>query len=106
MPQPVAQLDRLLRCADVLAMTGLSKSSVYIAMRREQFPRPVAAGARAVRWRQSQVQEWISARPTAVSVQPDALRQSKRGRPRKSPIIGLPKRPRGRPRKHPESVRA
>lgn len=43
--------DRLLRRSEVLAMTGMSKSMLYLLMSKNDFPRPVRIGVRAVAWR-------------------------------------------------------
>lgn len=65
---------RLLRLRDVIALTGLSKSSVYVAMTQRAFPRPVALGARAVGWRESDVAAWIESRPPVPAARPVAQR--------------------------------
>ena len=51
-------LDRLLNMAEVLEVTGLSRSSIYSLMRQGGFPEPLKAGPRAVRWRLSEIEEW------------------------------------------------
>lgn len=57
--------EQLLRRRDVEAVTGLSRSAIYLAMSRGAFPTPVRLGPRAVAWRSSQIQAWIAARPLA-----------------------------------------
>lgn len=61
-PSKAAQPERLLRLPDVEALTGLKKSSIYDAMRRGEFPRPVKLARRAVCWPLSTVQSWIADR--------------------------------------------
>ncbi|MDE1311392.1 AlpA family transcriptional regulator [Vibrio aestuarianus subsp. cardii] len=51
---------RLIRMSEVLAMTGLSRSSMYRSIEEKQFPEQVQLGGRAVAWVESEVQEWIS----------------------------------------------
>ncbi|MCU8426287.1 AlpA family transcriptional regulator [Vibrio vulnificus] len=53
---------RLIRFREVLAMTGLSRSSVYCFIEENQFPTQVQLGGRAVAWVESEVQEWITQR--------------------------------------------
>ncbi|ENH7394710.1 AlpA family transcriptional regulator [Vibrio vulnificus] len=53
---------RLIRFREVLAMTGLSRSSVYRSIEENQFPTQVQLGGRAVAWVESEVQEWITQR--------------------------------------------
>ena len=57
--------EQLLRRKQVEAMTGLGRSSIYAAMQRGDFPKPVRLSARAVAWRQSEVAAWIEAREAA-----------------------------------------
>ncbi|EJL6982883.1 helix-turn-helix transcriptional regulator [Vibrio vulnificus] len=56
---------RLIRFREVLAMTGLSRSSVYRFIEANQFPTQVQLGGRAVAWVESEVQEWIQQRVSA-----------------------------------------
>ncbi|HBC0000850.1 helix-turn-helix transcriptional regulator [Vibrio parahaemolyticus] len=53
---------RLIRLSEVLAMTGLSRSSMYRSIEEKQFPEQVQLGGRAVAWVESEVQEWIRQR--------------------------------------------
>ncbi|WP_176470612.1 helix-turn-helix transcriptional regulator [Vibrio metoecus] len=55
---------RLIRFREVLAMTGLSRSSMYRFIEENQFPAQVQLGGRAVAWVESEVQEWIQQRVT------------------------------------------
>jgi prophage regulatory protein len=52
-------IDRILRCHDVLKTTGLSRSTIYRMMERDEFPKPTKLGVRAIGWRQSAVMDWI-----------------------------------------------
>lgn len=55
---------RLLRLPAVEDRTGLRKSSVYAAMAAGTFPACVRLGARAVAWREADIQHWIAERTT------------------------------------------
>lgn len=60
--------DRFLRRAEVEAMTSMSTSRLYAAMREGNFPRPRRIGATpngAVAWLLSDVVKWIETRPIA-----------------------------------------
>jgi len=57
-----ADLQRILRLREVEAMTGLKKTFLYDAMRRNAFPRPVPLGTRARGWLLSDVAAWIEGR--------------------------------------------
>lgn len=52
----------ILRRKQVQARTGLSRSTIYLYIKAEQFPKPVALGPRAVGWIESEVSDWIAAR--------------------------------------------
>ena len=53
---------RFLRLPEVLARTGLSRSTIYVRLEQGLFPRPVSLGVRAVGWIESEVDEWIRRR--------------------------------------------
>lgn len=59
-------IDRLIKLEEVLSFTGLSRSELYRQIQEDTFPRPVKVGKRAVRWRESEVEEWIAERPRAL----------------------------------------
>lgn len=51
--------ERLLRGPEVLYKTGLSQSEKYRRIAAGTFPKPLKLGARAVAWRESEIQRWI-----------------------------------------------
>ncbi|WP_201752611.1 helix-turn-helix transcriptional regulator [Sphingomonas changnyeongensis] len=55
--------DRLIRLPEVLRRTGLSRSTIYGWIENGRFPRQVQLSARCVAWYESEVNEWIAARP-------------------------------------------
>ena len=55
--------DRLLARAEVQARCGLSRASIYRRLKAGEFPQPRMVGARAVRWLETEIDEWISSRP-------------------------------------------
>ena len=64
----------ILRLPQVKARTGMSRSSIYAAVKEGNFPTAVSLGSRAVGWLDSSITEWIESRPPAggaatVSVQ-------------------------------------
>jgi prophage regulatory protein len=52
-----------LRRPAVEAATGLSRSLIYDMMDKDEFPRPIRMGKRAVAWPQSTIEAWLAARP-------------------------------------------
>ena len=55
----VWNVDRLLRIAQVREITSLSRSVIYEQMDEGRFPRPLKVGKQAVRWRESEIEQWI-----------------------------------------------
>lgn len=64
-PAEWGPVDRLLMKSEVEARTGLSTSSIYRGMRAGTFPEPFRVGVRAVRWRQSEIEQWLASLPRA-----------------------------------------
>lgn len=56
---------RILRLAEVMRITRLSKATVYRQIHTGSFPRPVKLGPRAVGWLAGEVFEWLAERPRA-----------------------------------------
>ena len=52
----------ILRLKDVIAMTGLSRSTIYLRMDQGKFPQHINLGSRAVGWIGSEIKEWIEER--------------------------------------------
>ncbi|SDR51157.1 transcriptional regulator, AlpA family [Paraburkholderia fungorum] len=67
--------ERLLRMPEVAQRVGLSNSTIYLKVAQGQFPRPIKVGATAVRWRESEVDQWI-----ADCIAADAHRHSETGK--------------------------
>ena len=58
-----ATTDTLINRSEVMRRIGLGKTSLYALMADGTFPRPVRVTTTAVRWRASEVTEWINSRP-------------------------------------------
>lgn len=53
--------ERFLRIAEVMARTGLSRSTIYLRIARGRFPRPVPLGSpNVVGFVESEIETWIS----------------------------------------------
>ena len=59
MVQEVEMPTRIVRLPEVMARTGLSRSTIYVRLGQGSFPKPVQLGARAVGWIEAEVDEWI-----------------------------------------------
>ena len=60
--------QRILRCRQVLARTGLSRSSLYALIGRGEFPSAVRLSQRSVGWLEQDVAQWIEARSRVARV--------------------------------------
>ncbi len=54
-----ANAKRFLRLKEVLAICGKSRSSIYEAIRRGEFPRPVKLGENSSAWIDTEINEWM-----------------------------------------------
>ncbi len=52
--------ETFLRLPDVIAATGLKRSSIYAAIQNQKFPAPVKIGLRASGWPSSLIESWIA----------------------------------------------
>lgn len=50
---------KFLRLKEVMALTALSRSSIYKFMAEERFPQTLSLGDRAVAWLESEIDEWM-----------------------------------------------
>jgi len=50
---------RILRLPEVMARTGLSRSTIDLRISQGIFPKPVNLGSRAVGWIEEEIQEWL-----------------------------------------------
>ena len=59
----------ILRLREVVDLTTISKSRIYLLMAREEdaFPRPIKLGIRSVGWRKAEVEAWLDSRERAGS---------------------------------------
>lgn len=61
-PALIAKPGKLLRLPAVEERTGFKKSSVYAGVKAGTFPAPVRLSARAVGWREEDLDKWVSER--------------------------------------------
>jgi|TARA_B110000008_G_scaffold244237_1_gene253766 prophage regulatory protein len=51
-------IKKIYRLHDVMNMTGLSRSSIYLRISTNEFPKPVKIGRRAVGWPEDSIIAW------------------------------------------------
>ena len=49
----------VLRLPAVKKRTALSRSTIYLRMANNEFPKPISLGGRAVGWLEQDIDEWI-----------------------------------------------
>jgi prophage regulatory protein len=55
------QLRTFLRLRHVKAVTGMSRSWIYDAIRKGEFPAPICIGLKAVAWDSAAIENWQAA---------------------------------------------
>ncbi len=50
---------KFLRLKEVIAITALSRSSIYKFMSEQRFPQSISLGDRAVAWIETEIEEWM-----------------------------------------------
>ena len=53
-------IKRIYRLPDVMNLTGLSRSSIYLRVSTNEFPKPIKIGRRAVGWTEDSIITWQS----------------------------------------------
>ena len=53
-------IKRIYRLPDVMNWTGLSRSSIYLRVSTNEFPKPIKIGRRAVGWTEDSIITWQS----------------------------------------------
>ena len=57
--------DKLLTRQEVQSRCRISRSTIYRLKKQGRFPTPIRVGDRAVRWKESEIDEYIGNRPRA-----------------------------------------
>jgi len=55
-------VDYILNIAEVCAITGLSRCTIYRMLSAQRFPKPGKVGIRRIGWKTSQINAWIESR--------------------------------------------
>ena len=58
-------VEYLIAVTEVGKRVCLKRQTLYVMMREGRFPAPLKVGVKAVRWRSSEVEEWLNSRPRA-----------------------------------------
>ena len=49
----------ILRLPAVISRTGLSRSTIYLRMAQDNFPKPISLGDRAIGWVDIEIETWL-----------------------------------------------
>ncbi len=55
--------DKMLRPAEVMARTGLSRVTIWRRVKAGNFPAPTELGENSIGWPASVITEWLNSRP-------------------------------------------
>ena len=50
---------KVLRLPSVKELTGLSRSTIYLRIKKDEFPKPISLGDRAVGWLEKDIEDWL-----------------------------------------------
>ncbi|MCU8152635.1 helix-turn-helix transcriptional regulator [Vibrio vulnificus] len=53
--------NKIIRLPEVIKVTGLSRSTIYLRMSKGDFPKSISLSERAVGWLETDVDDWIKA---------------------------------------------
>ena len=51
-------IKKIYRLPEVMNMTGLSRSSIYLRVSTDEFPKPIKIGRRAIGWSEESIVAW------------------------------------------------
>ena len=51
-------IKKMYRLPEVMNMTGLSRSSIYLRVSTDEFPKPLKIGRRAIGWPEESIIAW------------------------------------------------
>ncbi len=52
-------MNKILRLPEVKQSTGLSRSTIYLRMANNEFPKSISLGGRAIGWFELDIQNWL-----------------------------------------------
>ncbi len=52
----------ILRLPQVIKRTGLARSTIYLQVEQDNFPKPMSIGERSIGWLESDIEAWIDER--------------------------------------------
>lgn len=71
--------DRFIRIREVMRVTGLARSTIFLLSSTGRFPKQISLGCAASGWLESEVAEWCDAQVQASRGESNRLRDTKGG---------------------------
>ena len=62
---------QIYRRIDLEKKLGISRSTIYAWLKAGTFPPPIKLGQRAIGWRASDIEAWLTGRSNATGIQPN-----------------------------------
>ena len=62
MPTLASTADTLIKCHKIQTDLALSRATIYRWMKEGEFPKPIHLGTNMVRWKQSDIDNWLAER--------------------------------------------
>ena len=59
--------EQLLRLPEVINLVKKSRATIYMDMRRGDFPQSISIGRRAVAWKRTELEVWLDNRPQSTA---------------------------------------
>jgi len=54
------KIDTMLKLKEVISLVSLSRSTIYVYIKKNEFPKPVKLTDRRIAWRSSDIQSYLS----------------------------------------------
>lgn len=58
---------RLIDIHEVVRLTSLSRTTIWRRMKQDRFPKSLRLSEQCVRWKASEVEDWIASLPTSCA---------------------------------------
>jgi prophage regulatory protein len=66
-------MTNFIRIQDVMKKTGIARSTIWLWVKENRFPKPVKLSPRITVWEEDKIQEWQKARVLEIPCQSDKI---------------------------------
>lgn len=66
-PRVISPSQKVLRLPDLVEVYAMSRSAIYRAMEKDDFPKPFKLTGRSIGWSRDAVDQWLAERPTGIA---------------------------------------